>query len=343
MSGEFDVELASASVLLLHQINVSQQSRWCPVSSSQFDRIGLCLRPSDASYYLRIHGNNSPSSKPTIIEICKVAHYVIKTRIWHELTMSDGRQMALYLSGDGVARFFSVLQEALRTLGKYDRLMAPHDVFGADDLKAQRIVLIKTVSVQDLRDEFAAVQQRQQPIQQQESDDSRQENPYISLRESYLSDDSTYEQPSVVPDLGQVSPPTDKGRPAPLAVAQAVPPKLPPRPRTTYQPKPGFADAKHKSLPLRLHPNGAGSSDSDATGPWTCGRCTLNNVSGSFACAVCEASRSDVWQCPVDGNCPRGMNHVDRSTCSVCGAWKCPQCTSINFRSLVSCVVCYYP
>jgi hypothetical protein len=349
---ETDAELVSASGMLLHQLSIGQQSTWCPVNSSLADRVSLCLRCHNPAHFLRFRHINAPAEPPTDIEINDVKQYIIKTRIWHELTMTDGRLMAIYLSGDGLARFFSVLQATLRSLGKCNRLTAPLDIFSTDDLKAQRIVVFKSLSLRDMQDEYNSMQRLPQPVQEEESDvkddyDTIQDHDYMTLIAS-SSSDASYLEPSVEGSAtsynglrtkeNKASPSLkDNGH---LGRANTMAPKPPPRPpRDPLRPEDGTS--KHNSLPSRptrdvCRPN------CGEPGPWSCGRCTLHNEPDLFECEVCKALRNDAWQCP-GVMCRRRLNCIDQTVCPECGAWKCRQCTFVNFRSSAMCTCCQTP
>jgi hypothetical protein len=324
-------ELATASVMLMHQVRLGDQDtswRMDPQHVSSSDTVSsstivLTLRPLDDDYILRI---TTPTQSVTDIEINDVLQYVTKTDFWHEVTMLDGRQMALCLSGTGLARFCNIIASTLRHLGKYDRLKSSRDFFNAADLvNQQKIIMMRSFSLQELQKKHHQPQQSLHQLREHQL-------PHNALKSKHTSNEHLYE---ILIPTGLSS--TDASRERTTNVKKRLPSLPAPRlePSVDHQlchPLPQSGGRQDQRV----------STISTNKPTWNCPRCTLENHYDSSECAACPFNRQLNWLCPARNRCRRGVNPSHQLKCSSCYAWKC-NCTTINFRSSVKCIKCQAP
>ena len=321
-------ELAAASVMLMHQIRLGDQNtswRVDPqhVSSSGkvwASTIALKVRPLDDAYILRI---TALTHSAIDIEINDVSQYVIKINIWHELTMLDSRQMALYLSGPCLSRFCTVLTSTLSLLGKYDRLTPSRDFFNPDDLiKQQKIMMMRSLQLQELQ---------KQPLQQQQQQSVHQrKKPQHALEPEHTNSEELYErlQPTK-PESTDLPRARTANRSKPLPPIPVTQRKLPVDPQSRHRP-PQSEGSRDQRVP---------SKSTDKT-KWKCVRCAMDNMGDSLQCVLCSFNRQTEWACPKRSRCTRGVNPSCLLRCPSCSAWKCRHCTAINSRASATCIQC---
>lgn len=283
--------LASTSGMLYYKIIDGEKTNWQSVKSS-FCRVSLGIKLSNCAHYIRVHDDTSPNNPDNEIKLDDVKQYFLKTEYWHELINSNDQQTALYLVGDGVTNFSTVLLGALRTLGKYDESTSPRNPPSTDN-----------------EDHYDVIQTACHPLP------CVREPEYLLPITPVRAAGHEAERDSVITKPPPPPPPRRSPAEASKSIFLPSPPSPPPpqplQPREQDSKKQGARVPDFWECPKCTLLNRADASECTACESWRCpGQCELgSNYSDRPVCTCCGA-----WRCKACSS----VNFRSSAACVLC-------------------------